>query len=81
MMTAETLMEFFGWASAINITVLLISTILVILLRDPVTKIHSKFFGLDRQDLGRAYFQYLAQFKIAAIVFSIVPYFALKIMA
>jgi len=81
MMTTETLTEFFGWVSVINIAVLLISGILVIVMRGPISKVHSKIFGLDQKDLGRAYFQYLAQYKIAMIVLSIAPYIALKIMA
>ena len=81
MMTTAALTEFFGWASVINIAVLLISGILVILMRGPISKIHSKLFGVDQKDLGRAYFQYLAQYKIAIIVLSIAPYIALKIMA
>ncbi len=81
MMTTETLTEFLGWVSVINIVVLLISGILVILMRGPISKVHSKVFGLDQKDLGRAYFQYLSQYKIAMIVLSIAPYIALKIMA
>ena len=81
MITIELLTEFFGWVSIINIAVLFISGILVIVMRGPISKIHSKIFGLDQQDLGRAYFQYLAQYKIAMIILSIAPYFALKIMA
>jgi len=80
-MTTETLTEFLGWVSVINIAVLLISGILVIVMRGLISKIHSKIFGLDQKDLGRAYFQYLAQYKIAMIVLSIAPYIALKIMA
>ncbi len=80
MMTIETLTEFFGWVSVINIAVLLISGIMVIAMRSFITKIHSKVFGLNQEDLGRAYFQYLAQYKIAMIVLSIAPYIALKIM-
>jgi hypothetical protein len=81
MMTTETLTQFFGWVSVINIAVLFISTILVIVMRGPISKLHSKIFGLDQKDLGRAYFQYLAQYKIAMIVLNIAPYIALKIMA
>ena len=81
MMTTETLTEFLGWVSVINIAVLLISGIMVIAMRGLISKVHSKIFGLDQKDLGRAYFQYLAQYKIAMIVLSIAPYIALKIMA
>ncbi len=81
MMTTEALTELLGWASTINIVVLMFSTLMVIVMRGSITKIHSKLFGLDEKDLGRAYFQYLAQYKIAIIVLNIAPYIALKIMA
>ena len=81
MMTTEALTELLGWASAINIAILMFSTLMLIVMRGPITKTHSKLFGLDEKDLGRAYFQYLGQYKIAIIVLNIVPYMALKIMA
>ena len=79
-MTIELLTEFLGWASVINIGVLLLSTVLVILMRGSISKIHGSLFGLNEADLGRAYFQYIAQYKIAIIVLNIVPYFSLKII-
>ncbi len=81
MMTIESLTELLGWASAINLAVLLLSTLGLIAMRGAVARIHSKLFGLDEKDLGRAYFQYLAQYKIAIIVLNIAPYIALKVMA
>jgi len=58
MMTTETLTELLGWASAINIAVLMFSTLMLIGMRGSITNIHSKLFGLNEKDLGRAYFQY-----------------------
>ena len=81
MMTVETLTELLGWASAINIAILIFSTLMLIVTRGSITKTHSKLFGIDEKDLGRAYFQYLGQYKIAIIVLNIAPYVALKIMA
>lgn len=81
MMTIESLTELLGWASVINIGILVLSTLAVITVRTSITEIHSKIFGLDEKDLGRAYFQYLAQYKIAIIVLNVAPYIALKIMA
>jgi hypothetical protein len=37
-------------------------------------------FGLEDADLSRAYFQYLAQYKILVFVFNLMPYLALRIM-
>ncbi|RKZ95980.1 MAG: hypothetical protein DRQ46_07695, partial [Gammaproteobacteria bacterium] len=73
-MTVESLTELLGWASIINIAILLFSTLLLIAMRGAITNLHSKLFGLDEKDLGRAYFQYLAQYKIAIIMLNITPY-------
>jgi len=80
-MTLQTLTELLGWTSVINIAILLFSTLSLIIMRGAITGIHSKLFGLDEKDLGRAYFQYLAQYKIAIIVLNIAPYLALRVMA
>ncbi|WP_019895094.1 DUF6868 family protein [Hydrogenovibrio halophilus] len=81
MLTMEALTAFFGWSSVINVVILLLSTLSVIAFRGAITGLHARLFGLDETDLGRAYFQYLAQYKIAIIVLNIAPYLALKMMA
>jgi hypothetical protein len=80
-MTTETLTALLGWTSVINIALLMVSTISLISMRGFITKVHAKLFGMDEKDLGRAYFQYLAQYKIAIIVLNIAPYLALRIIA
>jgi hypothetical protein len=80
MITIDHLAAMLGWAAVINIAILLVSTIALVALRRPITALHAQLFGLDEKDLGRAYFQYLAQFKIATIVFTIAPYLALRII-
>ena len=80
-MTMQALTEFLGWASVINIAVLAFSSIVVIVMRGPMSRVHSNMFGVDEKDLGRAYFQYLGQYKIAIFVLNLGPYLALKIMA
>ncbi|MDY0190606.1 MAG: hypothetical protein RBR22_07705 [Desulfuromonas sp.] len=81
MMTIAAVTEFLGWASVINISILLLSTICLLTMRTTIPRIHAKLFSLEEQDLRRAYFQYLTQYKIITIVLNIVPYIALKIMA
>ena len=80
MFTMSTLTEFLGWSSIINICILIFATLVVMLMRDSITKLHGKMFGLDTTDVSRAYFQYIAQYKIAIFVLNLVPYIALKIM-
>ena len=75
------LTTFFGWTTAINFVLLGVSSIMVIAMRGSISRIHGRMFGLEPVDLSRAYFQYIAQYKIAIIVFSLTPYVALKLMA
>ena len=79
-MSVDTLTSILGWCTVINFIILLVSTITLLSMRSMVTRIHASLFGLDAKDLGRAYFQYLAQYKIAIIVLNLTPYIALKLM-
>jgi hypothetical protein len=60
--------------------VLMISLISVILLRGPVSRIHAKMFAVDEKELSLVYFKFIAQYKMAILIFNIVPYLALLLM-
>ena len=81
MSSLETFVVLLGWCTAINIGLLMVAAIFLALMRGPISQIHAKMFGLNEADLSRAYFQYLAQYKIAIFVLNLVPYIALKIIA
>lgn len=81
MSSLEAITTFFGWTTVINFILLFVSSIVVIIARGSISRIHGRMFGLESADLSRAYFQYIAQYKIAIIVFSLTPYVALKLMA
>lgn len=80
MNTIEGMREFFGWCSIVNIGLLILSSVALVVLRAFAVRIHGKLFGLDEQTLLKAYFQYLAHYKIAIIVLFVVPYIALRLM-
>ena len=81
MESLDSLTRFLGWCSVINLGFLIFASLAVTLMRSQLLSIHGKMFGLGEADLSRAYFQYLAQYKIAIFVFNLVPYIALKIVA
>ena len=81
MNSLETITAFFGWSTVINFVFLAVSSLTVIAMRGWISRMHGRMFGLESADLSRAYFQYIAQYKIAIIVFSLTPYVALKLMA
>ena len=79
-MSIETVTTFFGWCFVINFTLLMASTVGLLTLQKPITRIHSRMFQMSDSELSQAYFQYLGRYKIAMITLSLVPYIALKIM-
>jgi hypothetical protein len=81
MNSLDVVTTFFGWTTVINFVLLAVSTISVIAMRESISRMHGKMFGLEPVDLSRAYFQYIAQYKIAIIVLSLTPYVALKLMS
>ncbi len=79
-MTLEMLTTFFGWCVVINGGILLLTSVCLVPLRRTVAKIHGAMFGLSEEQVSGYYFDYLANFKIAFLVFSFAPYVALKLM-
>ena len=81
MVNISNLTTFFGWCSIINLGILLFSTIILSAFKKPISKIHSKVFGINQADIPLIYFQYLGCYKIAIILLNLVPYITLKIMS
>lgn len=76
-MNIDQLTEFFKWMTIINISLLLLSTLLVYLLRNFMYRIHSQIFNLSPEQIAIVAYSYLGMFKILVIVFNITPYVAL----
>lgn len=79
-MTLEIWTSFFGWMTVINFVLLALIGIMLTVFRAPIANIHNRLTGLSNEDLHRAYFAYLANYKVLVIVTSVVPYLALKMM-
>jgi len=79
-MTIETLRVFFGWCTVINLGLFIFSAILIIAIRGMAARMHAKMFNVDEAFILQTYYKYLGHYKIAIIVFNLVPYLALKIM-
>lgn len=79
-MTVETLTTFFGWMAVLNIAYLTLAALALLGVQNWVLGIHQRMFPVDETDLRLAYFTWLGNYKIAAMVFSVVPYVALRLM-
>ena len=81
MNSIEVTTEFLGWCTVINISLLVLSTIMLTFMRSWIVSFHARMSGVDEADLPKIYFEYLGNYKILIFVFNIVPYFALRLMA
>lgn len=80
-MNIDQLTDFFKWMTIINISILLISTLLVYLLKDFIYKFHGKIFNLTAEQLSVVIYGYLGVFKLLVIVFNLVPYLTLLLIS
>jgi len=80
-MNIESIREFLGWCTVINLGIFIVTTIKILAIRDWASKIHAKMFKIDEESVRQIYFQFIAAYKIAIIVFNLAPYIALTLMA
>lgn len=71
-------MPFLGWASVINLGILLFSTLVIMLGKNAILSIHSRLFGLGEDSLMALYLGVLGMYKILIIVLCIVPWIVLR---
>ena len=81
MIDLQTMTTFLGWCAVLNIGLLLFAAIWLIVFRDFTKNIQSVILDVDEGILDAVYIQFMGNMKITVIVFNVVPYLALKIMA
>ncbi len=79
-MSIAELANFLGWCTLINFGILACAAASLLMIGKSVAKIHHRLFAIPPTDLPKAYFNYLANYKLLIIVFNLVPYLALRIM-
>jgi hypothetical protein len=79
-MTIQMLTSFFMWCTIINGSLLIFSAIMIIPSEDLVYRMHSKWFSFPRETFNVVIYSFLGLYKIAIIVFNLVPWIALLII-
>jgi len=77
----DSITQFLGWCTVINMAILSIIALFVMTMRGTAIRMHSRMFGINEADLPLIYYQYMANYKLAMLVLNLVPYLALKMMA
>lgn len=76
-MDIDLLRGFFGWMSALNLCLLMFSTIMMMVFKDWVMSVHRKFFDLSDEQFNLTYFKFIAAYKLLTLIFCVTPYVAL----
>lgn len=79
-MTLNGLTEFLGWMTILNIGILMFAFIMTTCCQNFAICLHQKIFKLSEETLREKYFSFMGQYKLAIIIFNLIPYIALKIM-
>ncbi len=72
--------EIFKWMTIINFALFLFSALLTISIKDFVARMHGRFYGISEEKVMEAIYGYFGTYKIAIILFNLVPYIALLIV-
>lgn len=77
----QTLTSFFGWMTVLNIGLYLFIVLALFVMRDFVYRLNAKIFALAEDEVAKATFRYVANYKLLLTIFSFIPWLALKLMA
>ena len=81
-MDTATMIQFFKCCSIINVSILIISSIILLLFPGFAYNVNNKLFslGLSKEEHNQIIYKTIGYYKIVIIVFNVVPYFALSMI-
>lgn len=79
-MNIDEITAFLGWCTVFNMGIYLLSAFFIIVFKNFTANLHAKLMGIDATELPMLYFNYMGNYKIAIIIFNLVPYIALKLI-
>jgi hypothetical protein len=80
MTSVDTLATFFGWCAVLNLGILFFALPFLTAGHRFVGRLHAKMFGVREEEARATFFRVFQQFRVGLVIFSIVPWLALKIM-
>ena len=80
-MTVEVIRSALAWCTLINWGLLLVWFLFFMLGHDWMYRTHSKWYQLSVEQFDKLHYGAMALFKIGIILFNLVPYLALRIVA
>ena len=79
-MNIEMLSKFFLWSSVINMGASLLVSLVVMIGKNRVYRIHSKLFNVSVEKAAETIYSSRTNYKTIVFVFNIIPYIAIQII-
>ena len=79
-MEAQEIRKVLGWCSAINLGVLMLWFLVFVFARDFVFRIHTRWFKIAEERFDEIHYTLMGHYKLAVILFILVPYLVLKLV-
>ncbi len=79
-MELATIQAFLGWSVLLNWAVLIVWGAMFMGAHDAIYRLHTRWFELDRLAFDRIHYVGMAIYKLAIILFCLVPYLSLLIL-
>lgn len=79
-MNIEVVRSLLGWCSLINIGLLLVWLVFFMTAHDWMYKLHGKWFDISVERFDALHYMLMGVFKMAIILFFLVPYLVLRII-
>ena len=77
--TIENLRILLGWCSVINMMILLVWFLAFVFARNLVFKMHTRWFRISEERFDEIHYTMMGYYKMAAILFNLAPYLALRL--
>lgn len=72
--------QFFLYCLYVNGAIFLLAAVLLLTAKNRLAKMHAAMFGISEDAVKKAYFRYLANYKIGIFLFNLAPFIALYCM-
>ena len=80
-MTMAQIMAMLGWCTLINFALLMWWFLFAVVAHDWTYRVHTKWFKISPEQFNAIHYGGMGIFKLIVIVFNLVPYLALRIIA
>lgn len=68
------------WSAGINYAVLVVWVALVVFAHDPLRRLSQRWFRLDVTKFDQIHYSAIAAYKLAILLFNVVPYVAIRLV-